>query len=114
MRPKHHVMQRRHRLDGGGAGPQWSCRGELEEESERKKMKWGKRGELPPLPYLYRRVSVVGTVVVLHYPDRFCGSSPSGGATWGGGSNNRATRRIMVVNAAVINGNDHATNHCLM
>jgi hypothetical protein len=31
-----------------------------------------KRGELPPLPYLYRRAAVVGTVVVLHYPDRYC------------------------------------------
>jgi hypothetical protein len=77
-------------------------------------MKWGKRGELPPLPYLCRRVAVVGTVVVLHYPDRFCGGSPCGGTTWGGGSNNRATRRIMAVNVAVINGNDLTANRRLM
>jgi hypothetical protein len=32
----------------------------------------GKKPELPPLPYLYRGAAVVGTVVVLHYPDRFC------------------------------------------
>jgi hypothetical protein len=77
-------------------------------------MKWGKKGELPPLPYLYRRAAVVGTVVVLHYPNRFCGSLPCGGMTWGGGSNNRATRRIMAVNAVVINGNDHTADRRLM
>jgi hypothetical protein len=31
-----------------------------------------KRKELPPLPYLYRGAAVMGTVVVLHYPDRYC------------------------------------------
>jgi hypothetical protein len=82
--------------------------------NQRKKMKWGKRGELPLLPYLYHGVVVVGTVGVLHYPDRSCGSSLCGGATWGGGSNNRATRRIMAVIVAVINGNDHSANHHLM
>jgi hypothetical protein len=110
MRPERRVMRRRRRLDGGGAGSWWSGGGELEGLSHRKKMKWGKRGELPPLPYLYCRAAVVGTVVVLRYPDRFCEGSPRGGATWGGGSNNRATRRIMAVNVAVINGNDHSAN----
>jgi hypothetical protein len=71
-------------------------------------------GELPPLPHLYCRAAVVGTVGVYHYPDRFCTYSPRGGATWGGGSNNRATRRIMAVIAAVINGNDHSANRRLM
>jgi hypothetical protein len=83
-------------------------------KGQRKETKCGKGGKLPLLPYLYHRAAVVGTVVVLHYPDRFCGSSPHGGATWGGGSNNRATRRIMVVNVAVINSNDHAANRRLM
>jgi hypothetical protein len=49
-----------------------SGRGELEVRSQRKKKMWGKERELPPLPYLYRRDAVVGTTVVLHYPDRFC------------------------------------------
>jgi hypothetical protein len=39
------------------------------EEEERVRLK---RGELPPLPYLYRRAAIVGTVVVLHYPNRYC------------------------------------------
>jgi hypothetical protein len=103
MRLEHHVMRRRRRLDGGDAGSRWSDGGELEVRSQRKKMKWGKSEELPPLPYLYRGAVVVGTVGVLHYPDRSCRSSPHGDATWGGGSNNRATRRIMAVIAAVIN-----------
>jgi hypothetical protein len=107
-------MRRRHRLDGGGAGSRWSSGGELKVKSQRKKIKWGKRGELPPHPYLYRRMAVVGTVVVLHYPDRFYRGSPCGGATWGGGSNNHATRRIKAVNVAVINGNDHSANRRLM
>jgi hypothetical protein len=83
-------------------------------KSQRKKMKWAKKGELPLLPYLYRGVAVVGTVGVLHYPDRFCRSLPRGGATWGGGSNNRATRRIMAVIVVLINGNDHSANCHLM
>jgi hypothetical protein len=45
------------------------ARGEGAEEEERVRVK---RGELPPLPYLYHRVAVVGTVVVLHYPNRYC------------------------------------------
>jgi hypothetical protein len=114
MRPERRVMRRRRRLDGGDAGSWWSDGGELEVRNQRKKMKWGKRGELPPLPYLYRGVVVVGTVGVLHYPDRSCRSSPCGGMMWGGGSNNRATRRIMAVIVAVINGNDHSANHHLM
>jgi hypothetical protein len=78
---------------------------ELEvKKSQRKKMKWGKKGELPPLPYLYRGAVAVGTVGVLHYPDHFCRGLPCGGMIWGGGSNNHATRRIMAVTAAVIKG----------
>jgi hypothetical protein len=51
--------------------------------------------------HIYTRgVMVVGTVGVLHYPDSYCASLPCVGATWGGGSNNRATRQVM---AAVIN-----------
>jgi hypothetical protein len=45
------------------------ARGEGAEEEERVRVN---RGELPPLPYLYRRAAVVGMVVVLHYPDRYC------------------------------------------
>jgi hypothetical protein len=88
--------------------------GELEMKRRRKKKEWGKKQELPPLPYLYRGAADMGRVVVLHYPDYFCGGSPRGGATRGGGSNNRATRRIMAANVAVINGNDHSTNCHLM
>jgi hypothetical protein len=46
---------------------------------------------------------VVGTVGVLHYPDSYCASLPRVGATWGGGSINRATRHVMAVIAAVTN-----------
>jgi hypothetical protein len=54
-------------------------------------MVWGKKISLPPPPYLYaRQVRVVG-MIVLHYPDRFCGKSPRGGTEWGGGYCNRAT-----------------------
>jgi hypothetical protein len=81
---------------------------------QRKKMKWGKGGKVTPLPYLYCGAAVVGTVVVLHYPEHFCRSLSRGSPTWGGGSNNRATRYIMAVNVAVINGNDHSANHHLM
>jgi hypothetical protein len=63
-----------------------------------------KKGKVTPLPYLYRGAAVVGTVGVLHYPAHFCRGSPRGGATWGGGLNNRAIRRIMTVIATVING----------
>jgi hypothetical protein len=47
--------------------------GELEVRRQRKKKEWGKKRKLPPLPYLYHGAVVVGMVVVLHYPDRFCG-----------------------------------------
>jgi hypothetical protein len=58
----------------------------------------GVKGESYPRSPIYtegRRFE--GTVVVLHYPDCICGSLPRGSATWGSGSNNRATRRIMAV-----------------
>jgi hypothetical protein len=77
---------------------------------QRKKKEWGKKRELPPLPYLYRGTVVMGTVVVLHYPDRFCGGSPHGGALWGGGSSNRAIRPVM----AMMRGSNHAMNRHLM
>jgi hypothetical protein len=53
---------------------------------------------------------VVGTVVVLHYPDHFYGRSPCGGVSWGGGSSNRATRPVM----AMMIGGNHAMNRHLM
>jgi hypothetical protein len=77
---------------------------------QRKKKEWGKKRELPPLPYLYRGMVVVGTVVVLHYPDHFCGGSPRGGASWGGGSSNHAIRLVM----AMMIGSNHAMNRHLM
>jgi hypothetical protein len=56
-------------------------------------MMWGKKGKFTPAAlFIYRRVGVVG-VVVLHYPDRFCGKSIRGGMEWGGGSSNHATRQ---------------------
>jgi hypothetical protein len=84
--------------------------GELKVKRQRKKKEWGKKRELPPLPYLYRGAVVVGTVVVLHYPDHFCGGSPCGDASWGGGSSNRATRPVM----AMMTGSNHAVNRHLM
>jgi hypothetical protein len=45
------------------------ARGEGAEEEEGVGVK---RKELPPLPYLYHGAAVVGAVVVLHYPDRYC------------------------------------------
>jgi hypothetical protein len=45
------------------------ARGEGVEEEERVGVKSQK---LPLLPYLYRGDAVVGMVVVLHYPVRFC------------------------------------------
>jgi hypothetical protein len=51
-----------------------------------------KRTSLPLPRYLYHRSKDEGIVVVIHYPDRFCGESPCGGKEWGGGSCNRATR----------------------
>jgi hypothetical protein len=51
-----------------------------------------RRSFTPAAQFIHRQVRVVG-VVVLHYPDRFCGKSPRGGMEWGGGSYNRATRQ---------------------
>jgi hypothetical protein len=82
------MMRRRCKLDGSGAESRWSDGEELE-------------GSGPPLPYLYQGPVVVGTVVVLHYADRFCRGVTRGGATWGGGSDNRATRRMMAVNSCL-------------
>jgi hypothetical protein len=84
--------------------------GGLKVKRQRKKKEWGKKRELPPLPYLYRGTVVVGTVVVLHYPDRFCGGSPHGGTLWGGGYSNRATRPAM----AMMTGSNHVVNRHLM
>jgi hypothetical protein len=84
--------------------------GELEMKRQRKKKEWGKKQELPLLPYLYRGAVVVGTVVVLHYADRFCGGSPHGGASWGGSSSNRATRPVM----AMMTSSNHTVYRHLM
>jgi hypothetical protein len=50
--------------------------GSTEESSRRRRRgrrkSGGKKQELPPLPYLYRGAVIVGTVVMLHYPDRSC------------------------------------------
>jgi hypothetical protein len=57
--------------------------------------RWGgvkRRSFTPAALFIHRQVRVVG-VVVLHYPDRFCGKSPRGGTEWGGGSYNCATRQ---------------------
>jgi hypothetical protein len=62
------------------------------EEQRKKMMAWGKKEKFTPtVLFIYRGVGVVG-VAVLHYPDRFCGDSPRGGAEWGGGSSNRTPR----------------------
>jgi hypothetical protein len=84
--------------------------GGLEVKRQRKKKEWGKKRDLPPLPHLYRGAVVVGTVVVLHYPDRFYEGLPHGGTSWGGGSSNRATRPVM----AMMTGSNHAVNRHLM
>jgi hypothetical protein len=68
--------------------------GEVQEAEEQRKktMAWGKKEKFTPaVLFIYHRVRVVG-VAVLHYPDCFCGDSPRGGAEWGGGYCNRATR----------------------
>jgi hypothetical protein len=52
----------------------------------------------------------MGRAVVLHYRDNYWAQMPHGGTTWGGGFDNRATRRVMVV----IAGNDHTVNRHLM
>jgi hypothetical protein len=51
-----------------------------------------RRSFTPAALFIHRQVRVVG-MVVLHYPDRFCGKSPCGGMEWGGGSYNRAARQ---------------------
>jgi hypothetical protein len=70
-------------------------------------VKWNDGGArslwLGPAEQSTRGVMVVGTVGVLQYPDSYCAYLPRVGATWGGGSNNRATRHVMIVMAAVIN-----------
>jgi hypothetical protein len=91
------VVERRRRR---GAGRRWrrfsvpQTGGEAKgAEGQRKKtMAWGKKESFTPAAlFICRRVRIVG-VVVLHYPDRFCGKSPRGGTEWGGGYCNRATR----------------------
>jgi hypothetical protein len=81
---------------GGGASSLFSRSGGGAQETEdgrKKTMVWGKKENFTPAAlFIYRLVRVVG-VVVLHYPDRFCGKSPHGGMEWGGGSCNRATRQ---------------------
>jgi hypothetical protein len=59
--------------DHGGASSLFSCSdgGKLEVRRQRKKKEWGKKRKLPPFPYLYCGAVFMGTVVVLHYPDRF-------------------------------------------
>jgi hypothetical protein len=56
-------------------------------------MVWGKKEKFThAVLFIYRRVRVVG-VVVLHYPDYFCGKSSRGGTEWGSSYCNRATRQ---------------------
>jgi hypothetical protein len=52
----------------------------------------------------------VGTAVVFHYRDHYWSWLPRVGTSWGGGSNNRATRPVM----AVKTGNNHTVNRHLM
>jgi hypothetical protein len=73
-----------------------------------------KVAKLPRSLIYTRGAMVVGTVGVLRYPDHFCSGLPHGSVTWGGGSNNRATRRIMAVIAMVINSNYHTVNRHFM
>jgi hypothetical protein len=76
------------------------ARGEEIEEEEGVE---GKKGKVPRSPIYTRGIDIVGMVGVLHYPDSYCASLPRVGATWGGGSINRATRHVMAVMATVIN-----------
>jgi hypothetical protein len=73
----------------GGAGSLFSRSGggaQGTEERRKKTMVWGKKERFTPAAlFIHCQVRVVG-VVVLHYPDRFCGKSPCGGMEWGGGS----------------------------
>jgi hypothetical protein len=92
------VDERRRRRGAGRRQCRFSIprtSGEAQEaRGQRKKTTvWGKKEKFTPAAlFIYRQVGVVG-VVVLHYPDRFCGKSPCGGTEWGGGSYNRATRQ---------------------
>jgi hypothetical protein len=73
--------------------PRSSGEAQEAEGQGKKTVVWGKKEKFTPAAlFIYRRVRVVG-VVVLHYPDRFCGKSPRGGTEWGGGYCNRATRQ---------------------
>jgi hypothetical protein len=70
-------------------GPAAECKGQRNGGRRR----WcgvKRRSFTPTALFIHRQVRVVG-VVVLHYPDRFCGKSPRGGMEWGGGSYNHAT-----------------------
>jgi hypothetical protein len=81
---------------GGGAGSLFfgpAVKRKRQRDGGRRRWCGVKRRSLPPPPYLYAyQVRVVG-MVVLHYPDHFCGKSPRGGMEWGGGYCNRATRQ---------------------
>jgi hypothetical protein len=90
--------QRRRRAGGGRWRSSFSVPqsgGEVQETREQRKktMVRGKKEKFTLAAlFIHRQVRVVG-VVVLHYPDRFCGKSPCGGMEWGGSSCNRATRQ---------------------
>jgi hypothetical protein len=82
-------------VDGGAGSPfsQSGGRAQETEEQRKKMMVWGKKEKFTPAAlFIYRQVRVVGIVVSVPLPDRFCGKSPRGGTEWGGGSCNRATR----------------------
>jgi hypothetical protein len=82
----------------------WLDGGEHGEKRQRKKKERGvKRAKLPRFPIYTRGIDIVGTVGVLHYRDNYCAHLPRVRVTWGGSSNNRATRHIMALIAAVIN-----------
>jgi hypothetical protein len=81
--------------DGGGfpslfLGPAVKRKGQR--NGGRRRRCGGKKSKLPPPRIYTEEARVVGIMGVFHYPDRFCGESPRGGAEWGGGSCNRATR----------------------
>jgi hypothetical protein len=72
------VVERRRRRGAGRrrsffSGPRYGGEAQEAEGQRKKTMVWGKKGKFTPAAlFIYRRVGVVG-VVVLHYPDRFCG-----------------------------------------
>jgi hypothetical protein len=66
--------------------------------------------KLPRSPIYKHGAEIVGVGVVFHYGDSYRAQMPCVGTTWGGGSNNRATRQVM----AVMAGNDHTANRHLM